>query len=270
MTSQLDLDALCELAIGAAHAGGEIVRGAFGSDVHPELKGAGDWVSEIDTTSERTIRDHLLAAQPEIPVFGEEEGGDRAELGWLVDPLDGTANFLHGFPIVGVSVALVRDGTPIVGVVHAPMLGNTYTAVTGGGARLNNTSIRVSAREIEHAICATGFPFRAKRERLGEYFPVFERALVEFEDLRRAGSASLDLAWTAAGVYDGYFEQQLGPWDVAAGALIVREAGGVVTDWSGDDRAWLTTGDIVAGPPAVHERLLALIASARSGVAAEE
>src|SRR4029077_10474722 len=105
-----------------------------------------------------------------------------------------------------------------------------------------------------------GFPFRAKRDRLPEYVPVFERALRAFEDLRRAGSASLDLSWTAAGVLDGYFEQALGTWDVAAGALLVREAGGVVTDWQGDERAWLQSGDVVAGPPAVHARLLELIA----------
>jgi myo-inositol-1(or 4)-monophosphatase len=116
----------------------------------------------------------------------------------------------------------------------------------------------VSARDAERAICATGFPFRAKADRLDEYLPVFEAALRRFEDLRRAGSASLDLAWTAAGVFDGYFEQALGPWDVAAGALLVREAGGVVTDWSGDDRAWLTSGDIVTGSPALHAALLEL------------
>src|SRR5205814_2748414 len=118
-------------------------------------------------------------------------------------------------------------------------------------------------RPVEEAICATGFPFRKKRERLDEYRPVLDRALVAFEDLRRAGAASLDLAWTAAGVLDGYFEQALGSWDVAAGALLVREAGGVVTDWDGDPCAWLVSGDIVAGPPAVHGRIMELIDAAR-------
>jgi myo-inositol-1(or 4)-monophosphatase len=157
-----------------------------------------------------------------------------------------------------VSVALVRLGVPVVGVVHAPLLDTTYTAAAGSGAFCDRKAITVSTRDVESAICATGFPFRAKAERLDEYLPVFEAALRRFEDMRRAGSASLDLAWTAAGVFDGYFEQALGPWDVAAGALLVREAGGVVTDWSGDDRAWLTSGDIVAGPPAVHAALLEL------------
>lgn len=257
----LDLDALLVAATDAAHAGGEVVRGAFGSTVSGiEEKAPGDWVSNIDTTSERAVRERLLAAAPDIHVHGEEEGGERADIEWLVDPLDGTANFLHGLPILAVSIGLVVDGVPVIGVVHAPMLGDTYAARSGGGAQRNGVPLRVSGRSPEQAICATGFPFRKKRERLGEYFPVFERALVTFEDLRRAGAAALDLAWTGAGVFDGYFEQALGPWDVAAGALVVREAGGIVTDWSGDDTAWLSSGDVVAAPPAVHEQILAIIA----------
>lgn len=260
MTRDLDLDGLLDAATVAARVGGRLVLDAFGSARDVVEKGPGDWVSATDTASERAVRDVLLGAAPDFPVFGEEEGGERADVGWLVDPLDGTANFLHGLPVVGVSVALVADGVPVVGVILAPMLGDLYTATTGGGAARNGEPIRVSPRPVEQAICATGFPFRKKTERLDEYFPVFERALVAFEDLRRAGAASLDLAWTAAGVFDGYFEQALGPWDVAAGALLVREAGGVVTDWSGDDTAWLASGDVVAAPPAIHERLLALIA----------
>ena len=195
-----------------------------------------------------------------VGIVCEEMGGDRADVGWFVDPLDGTANFVHGFPVVGVSVALVAEGRPVVGVVHAPMLGRIYAARLGGGATCNGEPVRVSTRDPEQAICATGFPFRSKRDRLPQYFPVFERALLTFEDLRRAGAASLDLSWTAAGVLDGYFEQALGTWDVAAGGLLVREAGGVVTDWQGDDRAWLDSGDIVAGPAPVHERILEVIA----------
>jgi myo-inositol-1(or 4)-monophosphatase len=156
----------------------------------------------------------------------------------------------------------VEHGVPVVGVVHAPLLGARYAAHKGGGAYCNGDPIRVSASDPSRAICATGFPFRAKAERLDDYLPVFEAALRRFEDLRRAGSASLDLAWTAAGVFDGYFEQALGTWDVAAGALLVREAGGVVTDWVGHEQAWLTSGDIVAGPPAIHAAMLELIDAA--------
>jgi myo-inositol-1(or 4)-monophosphatase len=260
MTVDLDLDALLAAAMRAAAAGAAIVLDAFGDASNVRTKGPGDWVSDADTSSEHTVRDVLHDAAPELAFFGEETGGDRAEVGWFVDPLDGTANFVHGFPVVGVSVALVAEGRPVVGVVHAPMLGRVYAARLGGGATCNGEPIGVSARDPDQAICATGFPFRSKRDRLPQYFPVFERALLTFEDLRRAGSASLDLSWTAAGVFDGYFEQALGTWDVAAGALLVREAGGVVTDWQGDDRAWLQSGDIVAGPAVVHECMLEVIA----------
>jgi myo-inositol-1(or 4)-monophosphatase len=254
----LDLDHLLAVAVAAAKAGGAVVRDAFGIARDVREKAPGDWVSAADTTSERAVREALLAAAPDLPVFGEEEGGERADVGWLVDPLDGTTNFLHGFPVVGVSVGLVADGRPVVGVVDAPLLGDTYTARESGGAWCNGEPIHVSTRASAQAIVATGFPFRAKEQRLSQFLPVFERALVEFEDVRRAGAASLDLAWTAAGVFDGYFELALGPWDVAAGALLVREAGGVITDWASDDCAWLTTGNIVAGPPPVHAALLAL------------
>ena len=258
--ADLDLDALLDAALAAAAAGAAIVADAFGGARNVREKGPGDWVSDTDTSSEAAVRRVLHDAAPDLAFFGEEGGGERAEVGWFVDPLDGTANFVHGFPIVGVSVALVADGVPVVGVVQAPMLGDVYAARLGGGAFRNGERMAVSDRVPESAICATGFPFRAKRDRLPEYFPVFERALLTFEDLRRAGAASIDLAWTAAGVFDGYFEQNLGTWDVAAGALIVREAGGVVTDWQGDDRTWLTSGDIVAAPPAVHARILDVIA----------
>jgi myo-inositol-1(or 4)-monophosphatase len=260
MTVDLDLDALLEAARRAAAAGAGVVLEAFGSTRNVRAKGPGDWVSDTDTASERAVQALLHDAAPELAFFGEETGGDRADVGWFVDPLDGTANFVHGFPVVAVSVALVAEGRPVVGVVDAPMLGHVYWAKLGGGAFRDGDPIRVSERPVEHAICATGFPFRAKRDRLPEYLSVMRRALETFEDLRRAGAASLDLAWTASGVFDGYFEQALGTWDVAAGALVVREAGGVVTDWRGDDRAWLQSGDVVAAPPRVHQRALELLA----------
>ena len=249
------LDVLREAAETAARAGGEVVAEHFGAARDVREKAPGDWVSEADLSSERTVRASLESATPGIPVFGEEDGGERAELGWLVDPLDGTANFLHDFPAVAVSVALVEDGLPVVGVVHAPLLGATWTAVRGGGAWRDGVALRVSERQPSKAICATGFPFRRK-DLLPGYLPVFEAALRGFEDLRRVGAASLDLCWTAGGAFDGYFEARRGPWDVAAGALVVTEAGGVVTDWGGDDRAWLVSGDILAGSPTVHACLL--------------
>ena len=249
----LDLDALLVAADRAARAGGEIVRAHFASPPDVREKAPGDWVTAADVASEDAVR-AVLERETGLPVFGEEAGGERADVGWLVDPLDGTSNFVHGFDAVGVSVGLVADGEPVVGVVHAPLLARTYAARKGGGAFRDERRIHVSERTPERAIVATGFPFRRK-DVLVSYEPVFGAALHTFEDLRRVGAASLDLCWTAEGVFDGYFELRLGPWDVAAGAIIVREAGGIVTDWHGDSAAWLASGDILAGPPAVYAEL---------------
>jgi myo-inositol-1(or 4)-monophosphatase len=256
MSDELDLTSLRDVAEHAARAGGAVVADRFGAARFAREKAPGDWVSEVDVDSETAIR-AILRDETGLPVFGEEEGGERADVGWLVDPLDGTANFLHGFDAVGVSVGLVSGGAPVVGVVFAPLLDRIFCAVQGGGATRDGRPIRVSERGPEQAICATGFPFR-RHERLPRYLPMFGAVLTRFEDLRRVGAASLDLCWTAEGVFDGFFELGLGPWDVAAGALVVREAGGVVTDWSGDHSAWLTTGNILAAPPQVHPALRAL------------
>jgi len=255
----LDLDALLVAADRAARAGGEIVRAHFGSPPDVREKAPGDWVTAADLASETAVRE-VLERETGLAVFGEEFGGDRADTCWLVDPLDGTANFVHGLEAVGVSIGLIVDGEPVVGVVHAPLLSRTYAARKGGGAFRDERRIHVSDRRPEQAIVATGFPFRRK-ELLPVYEPAFAAALHRFEDIRRVGGASLDLCWTAEGVFDGYFELRLGPWDVAAGGLIVREAGGVVSDWSGDGSTWLTSGDIVAGPPDVHAVLAEIVSS---------
>src|SRR3954452_19064427 len=261
MPSVLDLDHLLALALRAAAEGAEIVRtGVPGAGVETavETKGAGDYVTEVDRASERVITETLRAREPSLPVVGEEEGGEGASRFWSVDPLDGTTNFLHRFPIVGVSVALVEDGRPVVGVVESPFLAETYWAARGSGAWLRRPGadaepLRISEREPRRAVVATGFPFRRK-ERLPRHLAAFERCFERFEDLRRPGAASLDLAWVAAGVFDGFFELGLAPWDVAAGGLLIEEAGGVVSDWSGEPD--YLSGHILAGSPAVHEELI--------------
>lgn len=257
-----DLEHLLAAAVRAAWTGGEIIAERFGRGSRDvEAKAPGDYVTTTDHASEEAIRASLARDTPDVDFFGEEQGGTRGTLGWLVDPLDGTANFMHAFPAVGVSVALVEDGRPIVGVVHAPRLGTTWTAFEGGGAEVDGRPVKVSGSAPGEAICATGFPFKAK-ERFPTYMAMFEGSFERFEDLRRPGAASLDLAWVGEGVFDGFFELGLGPWDVAAGALVIREAGGTVTDWGGDNRAWLESGDILAGPPQVHEVLLELAGEA--------
>ena len=249
---------LLELAERAAVRGGELVAG----EPLPlaESKGAGDYVTEVDRASERAIREVLGAATPDIPVLGEEAGGAAGERYWVVDPLDGTTNYLHGFPVVGVSVALVQDGRPALGVVHAPFLGQTYLAARGLGARVRRggavVETKVSGRPVEQAVVGTGFPFRRK-DILPRYLAAFDASLERFEDLRRPGAAALDLAWVAAGVFEGFFELGLAPWDVAAGAVLIEEAGGVVSDWEGGPD--YLGGDVLAGSPAVHAALLEIV-----------
>jgi myo-inositol-1(or 4)-monophosphatase len=238
----------------AAGVGSRIVAEAFSRARQPgERKGAGDYVTEVDRTSEEAIREHLAGATPDIPVLAEEGGGSAGERYWAVDPLDGTTNFLIGLPVVAVSVALVQAGRPLVGAVQAPVLGLAFSAARGQGAWSGRERLHVSERPAERAIVATAFPFR-KRSLFERYRPVLESVLAWGEDIRRAGAAALDLAWVAAGVLDGYFELNLSVWDVAAGAILVEEAGGRVTDWSGGPD--YLAGEILAGSPATHPMLL--------------
>lgn len=254
---------LVDLARRAAISAGDTIRGA-GSGSAAESKGVGDYVTEIDRSCERQIEDTLLRGSPDIPVVGEEAvaAGERGHRYWLVDPLDGTTNFLHGFPAVGVSIALIEDGEPVVAVVHAPFLGETYSADRGAGAFLETGGERrrlsVSTRPPSEAVLATGFPFRRK-ELIPRHLEVVRRCLESFEDLRRPGAASLDLAWVAAGVFEGFFELNLSSWDVAAGALLVEEAGGRVSDWDGGPG--YLSGNILAASPAVHSALVEITTS---------
>jgi myo-inositol-1(or 4)-monophosphatase len=255
MTEAGDLDQLRTIAAEAVRVGGRVIEEA-GSPSEKAEKGAGDYVTRVDRASEEAIGDFLAMRTPDIPIVGEEYGGVAADAYWLVDPLDGTTNFLHGFPVVGVSVAFIEDGEPTAGAVHCPALDTTYTGARGRGADQDGRALSVTTAKPAEAIVATGHPFRHK-ERLPEYLTVFEAALERFEDLRRPGAATLDLSWVAAGVFDGFFELGLASWDVAAGGLLIEEAGGVVTDWTGGPD--YLAGDILAGPPAIHEALLEIV-----------
>ncbi len=251
------------MALRAARAGARVLLDAGlrkpGGAV--DLKGAGDYVTAWDRRSEAAILEVLAREAPGISVLAEERGGQRAETMWAVDPLDGTTNFTRGFPVVGVSVALLEGRRPVLGVVIGPFLGLEFSAEAGRGAYLNGERLAALSRiEPSKAVVATGFPFK-DRTLLGRYETVLQEALRDFEDLRRAGSAALDLAWTAAGTFDGFFEVGLNTWDVAAGAALVIETGGKVTDWSGGD-GWIESGNILAGSPAVHEALLELASKA--------
>ena len=252
---------LRDIALAAARAGAETVMAAVarGDDLSTQQKGFGDYVTAVDRAAETHILDVLLRLTPDIPVLAEETGGERASRMWVVDPVDGTTNFLRGFlPAVGVSVGLIEDEVPVAGAVVAPYSGDAWVAAAGLGAH-DGEGRRLRVREPQgRGIATTGIPFRRPENR-ARYLPVMLAAVEEFEDLRRVGSASLDCANVAGGVWDGYFELGLSLWDIAAGTILIREAGGRVTDWEGDPTGVLESGDIVCGAPAWHEQMLDLI-----------
>ncbi len=255
-----------DVAIEAAEEAGEVLLGFFGrldpSDV--EEKAKNDMVSRADREAEEVIRRVILGAFPHDRFLGEESGtsgGDDSSPVWIVDPLDGTANFIRGFPHWAISVARTGGGLlgPLeVGVVWDPVKEDLFTAEAGSGALRNGARLRMPRREgLQGAALATGFPFR-QQSRIDVYLSVFRAVFLASRSLRRAGSACLDLAYTAAGIFDGFFEFGLSPWDTAAGALLVREAGGVVTDFAGED-SWRSRGNVLAGSPGVHAALLRLV-----------
>ena len=212
-------------------------------------KGISDFVTEVDLESERIITDYLLQQVPDSAVRGEEFTPEEkaAELVWVVDPLDGTTNYLHGYPAYAVSIAAVMDGSPKVGVVLDVSRDLTYTAVADDGAWQGDVRLRVSGvTDPGAALIGTGFPFKVP-DRLPQYIEQFTVLLRHTSGIRRAGSAALDLVDLALGRFDGFWELQLAPWDVAAGTILVREAGGVVTDTDGSHDV-VKHGSIVAGP----------------------
>jgi myo-inositol-1(or 4)-monophosphatase len=220
-------------------------------------KSARDFVTEVDRTAERMIAELVLAAEPDAQIVGEELSPKVVTQGlvWIVDPLDGTTNFLHDFPSYAVSIAAAVDGVLEVGVVHHVTQNEVYTASRGAGAWVGSRRLKVSAIENPgFALIGTGFPFKDE-SRLEEYQVQFGRVAVAASGIRRPGSAALDLAEVAAGRFDGFWEQHLSAWDVAAGSLLIREAGGAVTDFTGRDIGIEHTG-VVAGNPAIHRWLL--------------
>jgi myo-inositol-1(or 4)-monophosphatase len=225
------------------------------------VKGKADFVTEVDKESERMIAADLTAAFPGSAVMGEELSSGapltahRAPLVWIVDPLDGTTNYLHRFPIYAVSIAAALDGELLAGLVHHVPLDIRYTATRGGGAFQNGAPIRVSRlSDPGHALIGTGFPFSIMAQ-WQTYHRQMEAVATGTAGIRRPGSAALDLADVAAGRFDGFWELKLAPWDLAAGTLLVREAGGIVTDLEGRPDV-VRHGAIVAGNPAIHSWLL--------------
>jgi len=215
-----------------------------------------DFVTEVDHAAERVIIETLLDAYPDHSILAEESGaqGDSENV-WIIDPLDGTTNFLHGFPQYAISIALKQRGQITQAVIYDPNRNDLFTATRGRGAFLNDRRIRVSSRaRLQESIIGTGFPFRDFAH-LDTYCAMFKDMIKKTSGVRRPGSASLDLAYVAAGWYDGFWEIGLSQWDIAAGGLIVHEAGGLVGDFEGNE-GWLESGNIVAGNPKVFSQIL--------------
>lgn len=222
-------------------------------------KGQYDFVTEVDRQAEQEIVREIRRAYPEHAIWAEESGrSGQSRYTWIIDPLDGTSNFLRGFPHFAVSIALMEEGVVQHGVIYDPVRDELYTATRGGGAYLNDRRIRASQRPgLPGALIATGFPYR-QRARLAQQMRMARSLLDEAEDLRRTGSAALDLAYIACGRLDGYFEYGLHPWDMAAGALLVREAGGACVDFEGGD-SWFESGHVIAGNLKVVAAMVARI-----------
>ena len=253
--------AILALAVEVAHAAGALVREGFGRPHQVTLKGVVDPVTETDTASEALIVGRLRAAMPGCRILAEENGGDAwqtPEPIWLVDPLDGTVNFAHGFPQVCVSLGLVVAGLPLVGVIYDPLRDETFAARQGGGATCNGQPIHVAPTpRLAQALLATGFPYD-RRTAADNNTRRLDHFLRRAQGIRRAGSAALDLAYVAAGRLDGYWEMRLKPWDMAAGLLLVTEAGGRVSDYAGGSEM-LARAHVVASNGLIHDEMLRVI-----------
>lgn len=258
----LELDVLNQCMQAAA----KVVRAKFGK-VGFKLKGRANLVTEADVKVQQTVLNVIKKNFPQHDFLAEEDGlkNTHSDYLWVIDPIDGTTNFAHSFPHFGVSIALFYKNEPILGGVYDVMNNELFIARKGKGATLNGKKIRVSnVKKLADSLLVTGFPYN-RAERMTELLPTFETFLLNSHDVRRLGAASLDFCWVAAGRLDGYWEDNLNPWDVAAGALILAEAGGKVTDFSG--RKWRTPADYgrqtLAGNPSVHRQMLALLKKTR-------
>ena len=262
--SQASLHPMLNIAIKAARAAGSIINRAA-LDVERLMvssKGPNDFVTEVDQAAEQAIIEVLLTAYPGHGILAEESGrqhgAKHSEYLWIIDPLDGTTNFIHGLPVYAVSIALAFRGKVEQAVVYDPARNDLFYASKGRGAFLNDRRLRVSKRtRLADSLVGTGFPFR-KGDNFKRYLKIFEEVMQNCAGLRRPGAAALDLCYVAAGWYDGFFETGLQPWDVAAGSLLVSEAGGLIGNFTGD-ADFLVQREVVAGNPKIYGQLVQLL-----------
>ncbi len=258
--------ALLNVMIKAARKAGRMLKRDFGEVEHLQvsLKGPANFVTAADRRAEEIVREELAHARPGYGFLGEEggahEGTDKTHR-WIVDPLDGTSNFLHGIPHFAISIALEREGTIVAGLVYNPANEELFTAERGKGAFLNDRRLRVAARKrLADAVVACGLPHLGRGD-LALSRKEIAAVQEKVAGLRRFGAAALDLSWLAAGRFDAYWERNLSPWDVAAGLILVREAGGFITDLEGGEAPFLT-GDVVAGNETLHGELMRMLREA--------
>ncbi len=253
---------MLNIAIRAARsAGSTIMRYANRVDtLAVTSKARNDFVTDVDKLAEQEIISILRKSFPQHAILAEESGSNEkdSEYQWVIDPLDGTTNFVRGFPQFAVSIALKHKGILDQAVIYDPIRQELFTASKGAGAQLNNRRLRVTTQKtLEGALLGTGFPFR-QQQYLDAYMGMFKALFPDTAGIRRAGAASLDLAYVAAGRLDGFWEFGLSEWDMAAGALLVKEAGGIVTNFRGED-SYLQSGNIICGTPKIHRAILRTI-----------
>jgi myo-inositol-1(or 4)-monophosphatase len=252
---------MLNIAVKAARRAGTIInRATQNLDLLTvQRKGEHDYVSEVDKMAEQAIVETLLEAYPDHAILAEEGGAQgKSEYVWIIDPLDGTTNFLHGFPQFAVSIGLQHKGVLNQAVIYDPTRNELYTATRGRGAYLNDRRLRVSKQtRLEDALIGTGFPY-SDFSFMEAYMKMFMELMPKTAGLRRPGAASLDLAYVAAGRYDGFWEAGLKQWDMAAGVLLIQEAGGLVTDFDGGEN-YMATGNVIGGNPKIFSQLLQVI-----------
>ncbi len=260
--------ALLNVMVQAATKAGRSLARDFGEieNLQVSRKGPGDFVSQADHKAEKIVRDELQRARPTYGLLMEESGeieGTDGQHRWIIDPLDGTTNFLHGIPIFGVSIALERAGQIVAAVIYNPIMDELYTAEKGSGAFCNDRRLRVAARkDMTDCLIGTGIPFIGVGDH-GRALKEMRHVMGEVAGIRRAGAAALDLAWVASGRLDAFWENGLHPWDMAAGILLVREAGGFVSDGNGKDNMF-ESRSIIAGNEFTHLQLRELLAKAKA------
>lgn len=253
----------------AATKAGKIILDNIGkiSKGDIESKQASDFVTRVDRESEEAIVDIISKRFPDHHFLAEESMKESGSYGyrWIIDPLDGTTNYIHQFPVFSISIALEFMKDIVLGIIFDPIRNEMFTAEKGKGSFLNNRRIHISSvRSMNYSLIATGFPFR-KKDLVDRYLKLFKNIFLKVSDLRRAGSAALDLASVASGRCEGFFEIGLSPWDIAAGSILIKEAGGFITDFGGG-HDYLRTGNVVAGVPPVHKELLEEIKDVFSGI----